>query len=226
LQQSTILSWIFSVLQQCHNMPPKAEAIDFTPSETYLKSLDKNLRGLMAVRGLIWRAQPGKEEQAVLGVYSEELRLFLTAVDEFLAPDDPQMAAARGRYACIARHRLLRPQLQFLRGLREGPVIPKEMAPVVLSVLAALAALFVWARHKDTAAARSLPYYEAFLAAEPATLMAVTDASIKTFVSVLDFIDAKKPAISDRTEGKHARVDACFVCGQHGHIAKFCKRRV
>jgi hypothetical protein len=53
---------------------------------------------------------------------------------------------------------------------------------------------------------------EAFLAAEPATLMAVTDASIKTFVSLLNFIDVKKPVISARGCG--------FVCGQHGHIAK------
>jgi hypothetical protein len=174
-------------------MPPKAED---GVSEAYAKGLDRGLRGLLSVRALIWRTQAGREESAQLGVFNEELKHFLSAADEFLAPDDPEMASARARYAAIARHRLLRPQILALRGMKEGPVAPKELAPVVLAVLAAFAALFVWAKNKDSAAARPLQYYEAWLAAEPASLVAVTESSIRAYVSVLDFVEARGREVS------------------------------
>jgi hypothetical protein len=117
-------------------MPPKTED---GVSEGYAKGLDRGLRGLLSVRALIWRTQPGREEAAQLGVYDAELKQFLSAADEYLeylAPDDPEMASARARFAAIARHRQLRLQILALRGIKEGPVVPKELAPVVLAVLA------------------------------------------------------------------------------------------
>jgi hypothetical protein len=216
-------------------MPPKAED---GVSEAYAKGLDRGLRGLLSVRALIWRTQAGREESAQLGVFNEELKHFLSAADEFLAPDDTEMASARARYAAIARHRLLRPQILALRGMKEGPVAPKELAPVVLAVLAAFAALFVWAKNKDSAAARPLQYYEAWLAAEPASLVAVTESSIRAYVSVLDFVEAKHMVASHQlTDGgagvatqntqlqKRGR-EVCYVCQEYGHYAKACPKRV